>query len=203
MLVGVVAVVFALVGTAVAQDPVQKLTKAKVRAIVKKELASAAPDLSVFSAKNATNATNALNALSATSATNANHATTATNATSAANAQVAASAKAPDVYAHVTEDGDVEEARSKGINDGDVARVGDTGVYCFTAPATFGTVQATQSIETVTATTTVAVVTAIRGDGSGACATAGINGAVLTVTTIPVDESAASEPEPFDIWCGS
>lgn len=62
VLLAAAAMCFALVGTAVAANPVAKLTKKKVAAIAKQEIDKAASGLSVSKAKTADSATNAANA---------------------------------------------------------------------------------------------------------------------------------------------
>jgi hypothetical protein len=73
MALAALALVFAMVGTALAgPDAVSRaLTKSKVKAIAKKEINKAAPGLTVAKAVNADNATNATNATTAANATNA------------------------------------------------------------------------------------------------------------------------------------
>ncbi len=53
LIVAALALVFALVGTSVAQDPVAKLTKSKVKKIARKQIDKAAPGLSVNHANTA------------------------------------------------------------------------------------------------------------------------------------------------------
>ncbi len=117
------ALVFALVGTAVAgPDAISsKITKSKVKTISKKQankaIDAAEPDLNVNSAKTADNATNAENAVTG----------------------------APRAYARVlnnTAGLGVDEARSKGITDANVTFVGGS-VYCFELGFTPKNVQAT------------------------------------------------------------
>ncbi len=62
MIAAALALTFALGGTAIAADPLAKLTKAKVRAIAKKEIDKRAPGLSVSKAKSADTAAEAANA---------------------------------------------------------------------------------------------------------------------------------------------
>ena len=87
MIVAMAALCFALVGTAVAQDPVGKITKSKVKQISKKQankvIDQKAPNLAVKSATTATTATNATNAVKATDATNAVNAVNAVSSNSA------------------------------------------------------------------------------------------------------------------------
>ena len=59
LIVAAIALVFAMVGTSVAQDPVAKLTRSKVKEIAKKQITKAAPRLSVAKAKSADSATSA------------------------------------------------------------------------------------------------------------------------------------------------
>ena len=80
MIVAMVALCFALVGTAVAQDPVGKITKAKVKSIAKKQINKAAPGLSVAKAVDADKAKEAEKAKTADTATTATNATNAVNA---------------------------------------------------------------------------------------------------------------------------
>jgi hypothetical protein len=100
MVLAALALVFAMVGTAVAGPGAisSKITKAKVKKIAKKQINKAAPGLSVAHADTATSATNA---------TNANNATNATNANNAANATNLAGKSAPDVvrWANINADG--------------------------------------------------------------------------------------------------
>jgi len=75
VVLGVIALVAALAGTAVAADPTattSALSKKKVKKIANKQITKRAPDLAVASADNATNAQNAVNATNATNANNAN-----------------------------------------------------------------------------------------------------------------------------------
>jgi hypothetical protein len=110
MLVAVVAVAFAMVGTAVAgTDAISKLTKSSVKKIADKEIAKKAGGLSVS------------HAASADSATTATNATNATNATTAASAQ-------PVAFAHVSSGGVLDAANSKNV--GAVTKIG-TALYCF------------------------------------------------------------------------
>ncbi|MBA2523872.1 MAG: hypothetical protein H0V25_11170 [Solirubrobacterales bacterium] len=155
----------------------RRLTPTKVKKIAKKQIKDAAPGLSVAKAKQAD------------------------NAAQADTASLANNAKAPNVYAHVTEEGDVDEARSRGIADANVTRAGGTGIYCFTGLPDFKTVYAMQSIESLTATTKAVVMVAIRGDAAGICAAAGVAGTQLTMSAVKVDGTeVADNPEPFDIW---
>ncbi|MEO7198471.1 MAG: hypothetical protein ABIZ50_08365, partial [Solirubrobacterales bacterium] len=154
----------------------RKLTPTKVKKIAKKQIKKAAPGLSVAKAKQAD------------------------NATQADTATLANNAKAPNVYAHVTEEGDVDEARSRGIADANVTRAGGSGIYCFTGLPEFKTVYAMQSLDSFAGTTKTVVMSAIRGDVGGICAAAGVSGTQLTVTAVKVDGTEASDPESFDIW---
>ena len=77
LIVAAIALVFAMVGTSVAQDPVAKLTRSKVKEIAKKQITKAAPRLSVAKAKSADSATSAAIATKAESATTATSANTA------------------------------------------------------------------------------------------------------------------------------
>ena len=117
LVVAVLALCFAVVGSAIAGTEASKkaLTKSQVKKISKKQankaIKKAAPGLSV------------LKAASADSATSAG---TATNADS------------PNVYAHVNVAGtapNLDEARSKGLTDADFKNVGSTGIYCANLPA--------------------------------------------------------------------
>jgi len=95
MVVAVCALVFAMVGSAVAGTDglSNKITKAKVKKIAKKQISKAEPGLSVANAATATKAlsadtaTLADKATTADTATTADSATTATNATNAVNAE--------------------------------------------------------------------------------------------------------------------
>lgn len=125
MVVAVVALSFALVGSAVAGTGAldRALTKSKVRAIAKKQankvLNQRESGLNVNSAKTANSATNATNA---------------TNAVNAVNG-------APRAFARVLGAGGVDEARTKGLTDASVTVVGS--VYCFELGFTPRQVQAT------------------------------------------------------------
>ena len=85
MIVAALALTFALAGTAIAADPVGKLTKSKVKSIAKKQadkrLKANVAGSHVNLADSATNATNANHANTATNATNATNATSATSTT--------------------------------------------------------------------------------------------------------------------------
>jgi hypothetical protein len=60
MIVGVIALVFAIAGTAIAApEAINKITKSKVKKIANKQITKAAPDLDVASAKTADSATTA------------------------------------------------------------------------------------------------------------------------------------------------
>jgi hypothetical protein len=86
MIVAAVALCFALAGTAIAADPVSKITKSKVKSIARKQAdkqlkanVSGSHVNEADHAKNADNATNAANATNATNATNAQNANNAAN----------------------------------------------------------------------------------------------------------------------------
>ena len=125
MIVSMIALCFALVGTAVAQDSLGKITKSKVKTIANKQISKAAPGLSVKSAATATSATTATNAVNAVNATNS----------SSAN---------PELYAHVDANGTVDAAHSKGITQAEVVKPANTfGAYCFAIPGVKGGVTTT------------------------------------------------------------
>jgi hypothetical protein len=130
---------------------------------------------------------------------NAVNAQNATNATNATNAGTAANANAPSVYAQVTEDGNVDAARSRGINSDNVTQIGGTGAYCFTGIPAFKSVQTTQFILAAPPADQIVVVTPILNDLGGACAASGVPGSQLIVLTSRLD-NAALDPEGFTIW---
>ncbi len=111
IVLAVVALVFAMAGSAVAGTDglSSKITKSKVKKIAKKQINKAAPNLSVAHADTADQATNA------------------TNATNATTAGIGLS---PVAYATVDATGDVIEARSRGVADGNVT-LEATSAYCF------------------------------------------------------------------------
>ena len=133
MVVSVVAMSLALIGTAVAAPAAveRAITKSKVKRIAKKQankvVSAREASLNVNSAKTADSATTATNATNAQNATNAENAVNATNAT---NAQNAASAN-PIAYALVSSTGAVDEASSKGVTDANVFKPAEAGRYCF------------------------------------------------------------------------
>jgi len=188
MVVAVIALTGAFAGTAIAgPDAITSaVTKSKVKQIAKKQgkkqankqIRKKAPGLSVANAVNAQNATNATNATNAATAANAN---------------------APSVYAQVTEDGNVDAARSRGINSDNVTQVGGTGAYCFTGIPEFKSVQTTQFILASPPADQVVAVTPILNDLGGACAANGVPNSQLLVITFRLDNQAP-DPEGFSIW---
>jgi hypothetical protein len=119
MIVSMIALCFALVGTAFAQDPVAKITKAKVKAVAKKQINKAAPGLSVAKAVDADKAKLADKATIADTATKANTATTATTAATIA-------------YGMFDADGTIADPdRVKNLANANVTHVPASGVYCF------------------------------------------------------------------------
>ena len=117
LIVAAIALVFAMVGTSVAQDPVGKVTGKKVRKFANQEIDKRAANLSVLKAKSADTATTATNAVNAT------------NATNAVNAQKAVIG-APEAYAGINADASLTTGyAAKGITTADVTTP-TTGIYC-------------------------------------------------------------------------
>jgi hypothetical protein len=178
-IVAVVALSFAIVGSAIAgTDSAKKaLSKSQVKKIAKKQankaIKKAAPGLSVSHASTADTAT------SATSATNAN---------------------SPNVYAHVTVAGtspNVDEARSKGLADGDFKDVGSSGVYCANLPA-YKTYNS--AVDEPIASFGGAVDVILLPD-SGQCNAAGF-GPANTIILV-ADTTGAGTSDDFDIQLGT
>jgi hypothetical protein len=175
MVVAVIALTGALAGTAIAgPDAITSaVTKSKVKKIAKqqanKQIKKKAGGLSVANAQNATNATTAANA------------------------------NAPSVYAQVTQDGNVEASRSRGVNSDNVTQIANTGVYCFTGLPAFKSVQATQFILAAPPADQVVVVTPILNDLSGICAGNGVPNSQLIVLTSRNDNGAL-DAEGFTLW---
>ena len=185
--VAVIALTAAFAGTAIAgPDAITSaVTKSKVKQIAKKQgkkqankqIRKKAPGLSVANAVNAQNAT---------------------NATNATNAGTAANANAPSVYAQVTEDGNVDAARSRGINSDNVTQIAP-GAYCFTGIPEFKSVQTTQFILAAPPADQIVVVTPILNDLGGSCAVSGVPNSQLIVVTSRLD-NAALDSEGFTVW---
>lgn len=76
LIVAAIALVVAMAGTSIAQDPAAKLTRSKVKEIAKKQINKAAPKLSVAKASSADSAAIASKAEQASTATSANTAQT-------------------------------------------------------------------------------------------------------------------------------
>ena len=172
-IVAVVALSFAIVGSAIAgTDSAKKaLSKSQVKKISKKQankaITKAAPGLSV------------------------SHASTADSATTATNSD------APFAYAHIVVTGsspNVDEAQSKGITDADVADTGTTGLYCVKLPDGFKGANGTQDEPFPTATDLITV--HVLRDTASACTTAGFPGNVLIFT---VDDAGALARGDFDL----
>jgi hypothetical protein len=120
ILVGVLALVAALAGTAVAgpDASTSAITKKTVKKIATKQINQLAPGLSVAHADTADSADTANSANTANTADTANTANTATSAN-------------PIAFARVAADANVLEADSKGIGDANVFEGGTDGSYCF------------------------------------------------------------------------
>jgi hypothetical protein len=93
MIVAAIALCFALAGTAVAADPVGKLTKSKVKSIARKQA-----DKELKANISGSHVNEADHAKNADNATNANHANSADTANTANTANTAGSARANNVY---------------------------------------------------------------------------------------------------------
>jgi hypothetical protein len=177
MIVAVVALSFALAGSAVAgTDALDKaINKSKVKKISKKQankqINKKAPGLSVANAVNAENAVNATNA------------------------ETANFANAPFAYAHVTEARTVDASRSRGLSTSNIL-ISATGIICWDIPFEFKTVQATQdsSDGTVDALVTIH---AIRPGNIIGCP----GGTDLATFSNAV--GGGSNDEDYDLWFGN
>ena len=144
MVVAMVALCFAVVGTAVAQDPVAKITKSKVKSIAKKQINKAAAGLTVAKANEATNATNA---------------NTAASATTAGTASTVA-------YAMVNADGTLTDpSRTKNLTSANVSKSPTAGIYCF-SNLTFAAKNAVATADNSGVPATVATVRVSTPTGS-------------------------------------
>jgi len=174
--VAVLALCFAIVGSAIAGTDASKkaLSKSQVKKIAKKQankaINKAAPGLSVD---------------------HANSADTATSATTSTNSD------APFAYAHIVVTGsspNVDEAQSKGITDADVADTGTAGLYCVKLPDGFKGANGTQDEPFTTATDLITI--HVLRDTASACAGAGFPGNVIIFT---VDDAGALARGDFDL----
>lgn len=189
MVVAVVALSLAMIGTAVAgPDAISdKITRSKIKSIAKKQANKA------ITAREAT--LNVNRAKTADKATLADKATNATNAENATNATNAESSTAPFAYAHVTEARTVDASQSKGLSSANILLSG-TGLICFDVPFAFKTVQATQDSSDVTVDALVTIHTLRPGIIIGCPAG-------TDLLTISIDGGGAGNDEDFDLWFGN
>jgi hypothetical protein len=180
-IVAVLALCFALVGSAIAgTDSAKKaLSKSQVKKIAKKqadkEINKKAPGLSVA------------------------HATSADTATSATSATTATNANSPSIYAHVDVTGtspNVDESRSKGLTDADFKDVGSTGLYCVNLPS-FKTFDA--AVDTTFSGFQGGLNVLVVGD-NGMCNTAGFGPANTIIQVIDSTASATADDFDLQLW---
>ncbi len=180
-IVAVVALCFAVVGSAIAGTDASKkaLSKSQVKKIAKKqadkEINKKAPGLSVA------------------------HATSADTATSATSATTATNANSPSIYAHVNVTGtspNVDESRSKGLTDADFKDVGSTGLYCVNLPS-FKTLSAAvdTSFSAFQGGVDVLVVT-----DNGMCNAAGFGPANTIIQVADSSLSATGDDFDLQLW---
>jgi hypothetical protein len=177
MIVAVVALSFALAGSAVAGTEAlnKAVTKSKVKKISKKQankqIKKKAPGLSVANAVNAENAVNATNA------------------------ETANFSNAPFAYAHVTEARTVDAGRSRGLTNANIL-ISATGLICWDVPFEFKTVQGTQDSADATVDEFVTI-HAIRTGAVIGCP------AGTDLLTAAFDTGGALSDEDYDLWFGN
>ena len=192
LIVAAIALVFALVGTSIA-DSSGKITRKKVKTIAGQVVDQKAAGLTVGKATTATTATNATNATNAVNALNSTNATTATNA------------KSLDLYAHInatTSLPTVNASRSKGITSADFKDVGagNEGFVCANLPA-YKTALGTQ--DEPIATATVDGFVQVFPDPGGAFCTANFGTTGTNTLILFTDGTGLAQPGEFDLVLGT